>query len=324
MQQEELLQRYINFLEAEKHASPYTVRNYTSDLCGNLKRGTPKGFFQYLELRQINNLNEVNRHTLRDYLAYLMQQGVAKVSLARKVSAVRSFYRFLVREGVITENPIEAAVSPKLDKRLPQVLTIEETIRLIQAPDITVPHGLRDRAIIELIYAAGLRVSELTGLVLNQIDLNTREIRVLGKGNKERIVIIGQPAIQALEAYLSDGRPVLLGKHKTQAVFINRYGGRLTERMVQKMLVKYGVKAEIDKKIHPHLLRHSFATHMLDGGADLRVVQELLGHANLATTQIYTHVSHNQARRVYMASHPMAKLNISEGNANADNNTKKA
>jgi tyrosine recombinase XerC len=302
------LKRFVDYLEAEKHASRYTVRNYRSDLVGNLHHGEKKGFFQFLDQCGIPSLEAVDKRIMRDYLGYLVDQRVAKVSLARKLSAIRSFYNYLVREHIIGYNPIELIVSPKLEHRLPEFLTVEETFKLIEMPDVSKPYGQRDRAIIELIYAAGVRISELAQLNLIQIDLDSRQIRVLGKGNKERLVIIGQPAANALETYLKDGRQSLLGKTKSDAIFVNRNGKRLTERWVQMLLGKYASAAGIDKNVHPHLLRHTFATHMLDGGADLRVVQDLLGHANLATTQIYTHITQNQARRVYMASHPMANL----------------
>jgi tyrosine recombinase XerC len=302
----EYLQRFIDYLEAEKHASRYTVRNYRSDLVGNLQHGEAKGFFQFLDQCGVDSLDAVDKPIMRAYLGHLVNQHVAKVSLARKLSAIRSFYRYLLREHILERNPIELIVSPRLEHRLPEFLTVEEAFKLIGMPDVSKPFGQRDRAIIELIYAAGMRISELTQLNLIQIDLDFRQIRVLGKGNKERLVIIGQPAASALKAYLKDGRQALLGKIKSEAVFVNRNGKRLTERWVQMLMVKYATAAGIDKNVHPHLLRHTFATHMLDGGADLRVVQDLLGHANLATTQIYTHVTQNQARKVYMASHPMA------------------
>jgi len=307
MDQQAALDRFVNYLEAEKHASPYTVRNYRSDLQGNLKHGIEKGFFQFLNSKKIP-LEKVDRWVIRDYLGYLMGEGVAKVSLSRKLSAVRSLYRFMVREGMITANPIELAASPKLERHLPDFLTVEEAARLIQSPNLTRPYGQRDRAIMELFYAAGMRVSELAGLDMRQLDLDTREIRVLGKGNKERVVIIGIPAVQALETYLRHARPQYASKLSGEAVFLNYKGGRLTERWLQKLLLKYARAAGLSKKVHPHLLRHTFATHLLDGGADLRVVQELLGHANLATTQIYTHVTQSQAKKVYMASHPMARF----------------
>jgi integrase/recombinase XerC len=301
------LKRFLNYLEAEKHASRYTVRNYRSDILGNTT-GEGRGYFQFLSRRRVESLEAVDRRLLRDYLSYLIDQGIAKVSLARKLSAIRSFYRFLLREGAIARNPIEQISSPKLERRLPEFLTKDEMARMIEAVDQSTPLGLRDRAVVELIYAAGLRVSELAHLELRSLDLDDRTIRILGKGSKERVVVIGEPAVQALTNYLSAGRPKLLGPKGSSFVFLNYGGGNLTERWVQKMLLKQAAAVGIEKSVHPHLLRHTFATHLLDGGADLRVVQDLLGHANLATTQIYTHVTQAQARRVYMASHPMAKM----------------
>ena len=304
---QEIFNKYINYLEAERGVSPYTVRNYTNDLLGNRKRGAEKGFFQFLRLKKIGALEEVDKHVLRDYIAFLMEQGVVKASIARKLSAIRSFYRYLVREGIISTNLLEKASSPKLDKRLPSFLTIEETIRLLEAPNLATPQGQRDRALLELLYASGLRVSELENLDLGQVSLETNEIRVWGKGAKERIVLIGEPAARALSAYLSQSRPELLGNRRNSAVFLNRDGGRLPARRIQKILEKYANVANIDKRVHPHLLRHTFATHLLDGGADLRVVQELLGHAQLTSTQVYTHVSQSQAKKIYLAAHPMAR-----------------
>jgi len=283
------------------------VRNYTADLIGNYARGTGKGFLQFLKMKHISSLDEVDKHVVRDYMSWLMAQGVVKSSIARKLSAVRSFYRYLVREEKVSSNPLEKASSPKLDRRLPSFLTVEETVRLLETPDLAKPQGIRDRALLELLYAAGLRVSELENLNLEQLNMETNEIRVWGKGSKERVVLIGAPAAQALNNYLADNRPVLMGKQKTNAVFLNQYGGRLPARRIQKILDRCARKAGIEKRVHPHILRHTFATHLLDGGADLRVVQELLGHAQLATTQVYTHVSQSQARKVYQSAHPMAR-----------------
>ncbi len=295
---QEVFNRYLNYLTAERNASRYTVRNYTAGLLE---------FFGFLKESGISSLHEVDKHTLRDYLAHLVAQGLARTSIAGKLSAVRSFYRYLVREEIIAENPIATTSSPKLDKRLPSFLTIDEMGRLLKAPDANTPRGQRDRAMIELLYAAGLRVSELAGLNLEQVNLDTNEIRVWGKGAKERLTLMGEPAAKALTAYLSQGRIKLLGEKKTSALFLNYHGGRLTERSVQNTLVKYANMIGINRRVHPHMLRHTFATHLLDGGADLRVVQELLGHASLSSTQIYTHVSKSQARKVYLASHPLAK-----------------
>ena len=296
--------KYITYLEVERNASPYTVRNYTADLLGSKNI---RGFFTFLKEKGLKSFDEVDRAILRDYLAYLMEQGVAKASIARKLSAIRSFCRYLLREGMMTANPIADTSSPKLDKRLPSFLSIAEMESLLKAPDLSTPSGQRDRALMELLYAAGIRVSELANLDTGQVNLSANEIRVWGKGSKERVALIGEPAAEALNAYLSQGRPKLMGKKSSSALFVNRYGKRLTERSVQKMLQKYAILAGIDKRIYPHLLRHTFATHLLDGGADLRVVQELLGHANLSSTQIYTHVSQSQARKVYLSAHPLAQ-----------------
>ncbi len=313
---QEALNRYVNYLEAERGLSPYTVRNYTTDLIGNYARGAEKGFFQFLRIKHVGSLDEVDKQVLRDYMSWLMAQGVVKSSIARKLSAIRSFYRYLVREELVSANPLEKVSSPKLDRRLPLFLTVEETVRLLEAPDRSTPQGLRDRALLELLYAAGLRVSELESLNLEQLNTETNEIRVWGKGSKERIVLIGAPAAQALTDYLTHGRPTLLGGRKANAVFLNQYGGRLPARRIQKILDKYTKKAGIGKKVHPHVLRHTFATHLLDGGADLRVVQELLGHAQLATTQVYTHVSQSQARKIYQSAHPMARKEDKEVDSN--------
>jgi len=300
----EVFERYINYLEAEKNASPYTVRNYASDLLGSKNI---KGFFDFLSERGIKSLDKADRHMLRDYLAYLVEQDLVKASIARKLSAIRSFFRYLVREGILPVNPTQETSSPKLDRRLPSFLSIEEMNRLLQTPDLTTPQGKRDRAFIELLYASGLRVSELVSLDVEQIELGSREIRVIGKGSKERMVLIGKPAAKALDTYINKGRPELLGNKRSNTLFLNYRGGRLTERSVQSILEEYSRTAGIDKKVHPHMLRHSFATHLLDRGADLRVVQELLGHASLSSTQIYTHVSKSQAKKVYQAAHPLAR-----------------
>ena len=301
---QDIFNKYINYLVVERNVSPYTVRNYTADLCGSKNI---KGFFTFLKERGISSPGEVDRHVLRDYMGYLVEQGIVKASIARKLSAIRSFYRYLVREGILSTNPIKKTSSPKLDKRLPSFLTIEEVERLLEAADLSDPVGQRDHALLELLYASGLRVSELAGLNLEQVALDTNEIRVWGKGSKERMVLMGEPAAKALSTYLSQGRPQLLGKKKSTALFLNHEGGRLSERSVQRMLEKYTRLAGINKWVHPHTLRHTFATHLLDGGADLRVVQELLGHEKLNSTQIYTHVTKSQARKVYLSAHPMAR-----------------
>jgi integrase/recombinase XerC len=296
---DEHLDRFITYLIAEKNASPYTVKNYRQEIAQ---------FLAFLKEEGIDSWEGVDRHVLRRYLAWLKDQGYVKASIARKVSELRSFCRYLVREGILSSNPILAISSPKVPKRLPEYLDLHEVDALLSAPDTSTSQGLRDRAILEMLYATGLRVSELVGLDIGDVEWSGAKLRVLGKGNKERLALLGNPAQRALERYLREGRPELVrDRQPTSALFVNRFGGRLSERSVRMLLDKYAKAAGLGKRVYPHMLRHTFATHLLDGGADLRVVQELLGHADLATTQVYTHVSQARAREVYLKSHPGAK-----------------
>lgn len=296
---QEIFDRYINtYLKAEKNLSPNTVRNYRIGL---------RDFVDFLRMKNINSLEAVDKPAVRGYLALIMRGGMDKGTIAGKLSAIRSFFRWLKREELIAADPVATIVSPKLDKHLPAFLTITEVEQLLQTPDSTTPQGQRERALLELLYASGLRVSELVNLTLPQINLEAREIRVVGKGSKERVVLMGIPAANALTTYLNDGRKKLLKDKPSAAVFLNRNGRQIPPRRVQKTLDILAKRAGMSRRVYPHLLRHTFATHMLDGQADLRVVQELLGHESPATTQIYTHVSQSQARKVYMAAHPLAK-----------------
>ena len=295
---EKLINNYMLYLEVERHASPYTVRNYTHDL---------RHFLDFLNMENVTTLEDVDRKLLRHYIASLQEQGFEKSSLSRKLSALRSFYFYLMQHNLTSSNPLLTVSSPKLEKRLPSFLSNDEVVRLLEAPDSTTPQGQRDRAMLELLYASGLRVSEIVGLDLGNVNIETREVRVWGKGSKERMVLIGKPAAIALDRYINKGRRELQGNLNTNALFINRYGRRLSERFLQKAISRYATAVGLGKRVFPHMVRHSFATHLLDGGADLRVVQELLGHANLATTQIYTHVTQRQARKVYLAAHPRAR-----------------
>ena len=294
---QEVIDNFVHYLETEKNASRYTVRNYTTDL---------RDFFRFLASGKIVSLEHADKYMLRGYMAYLLKEGIGKNSIARKMSAIRTFYKYLIREELIKTNPVATVVSPKLDKRLPAFLTLSEVERLLNAPDPVKPQGQRDRALLELLYASGLRVSEIVSLNIDQVNLESREMMVIGKGEKERLVLMGIPAANALDYYLKHGRRQLLSKKIGMAVFVNRYGRRIPPRRVQKILDYYSEKAGLNKRVYPHLLRHTFATHLLDGNADLRVVQELLGHASLSTTQVYTHISKAQARKVYLAAHPLA------------------
>ena len=308
---QQLLDKYIAHLEAERNASSHTVNNYASDIIGTKYT---IGFFTFLENKGIKSLDDADRTLVREYLAYLMEKQLARATIARKMSAIRSFYKYLVREEILSFNPLENATTPKLEKRLPSFLTIEETEKLLDTPDTTKPQGKRDRAILELLYASGIRVSELVQLNLEQINLYTREIRVWGKGSKERVVLIGEPAVNAIREYIDHGRPELLSRKPNEALFVNKYGNRIIARRIQKIMDKCAHVCGIDKNVHPHVLRHSFATHMLDSGADLRVVQELLGHADLSSTQIYTHITKSHAKRIYLKAHPMAVEEVNDEN----------
>jgi len=297
MDMNELLEQFLTHLRVTRNASPYTIKNYSNDI---------GQFLDYCRTKGVGSLEQVDRSLLRGYLAELDAVGYVKASIARRVAELRSFGDFLVREGVLERNTFRTVSAPRIPKRLPHYLTVAEVEALLAVPDTSTPRGLRDRAIIEVLYAAGLRVSELVGLNVADVDLHQALVHVVGKGGKERIGLLGRPAVQALRAYLKVGRPALLGQRPTNALWLNHRGGRLTTRGVALILSRAGKQAGIRTPVSPHILRHSFATHLLDGGADLRIVQELLGHANLATTQIYTHVSQSRAREVYMRAHPRA------------------
>jgi tyrosine recombinase XerC len=297
MDMDRWLERFLAYLRAGRNASPYTVKNYGNDI---------GQFLDYCRAQGVGSVERVDRSLLRSYLAELDTAGYVKASIARRVAELCSFGDFLVHEGVLERNTFRMVSAPRIPKRLPQYLTVAEVEALMMVPDTSAPLGLRNRAIIEVLYAAGLRVSELVGLDVADVDLAQAYVRVVGKGSKERIGLLGRLAVRAVRAYLEMGRPKLLGRQPTHAMWLNHRGGRLTARGVALMLSGAGKQAGIRTAVSPHVLRHSFATHLLDGGADLRVVQELLGHANLATTQIYTHVSQVRAREVYMRAHPRA------------------
>ncbi len=286
---EELIEVYLRYLTAERNLSPYTLRNYSADL---------RDFGRYLEAVEEIGPLDVDRQAFRRYLARLRENGTAPASIGRKVSTIHTFYRFLAREGILERDPLLGVSSPKRERRLPEILGKDQLTAIIEAADSDTPQGLRDRAILELMYAAGLRRAEVVGLDAAALDVREQVVRVRGKGNKERVAVIGRPAAEALQRYQREGRGKLARAGET-ALFVNRDGRRLSGRSVQKIVRNHALKAGLDQRVFPHLLRHSFATHLLDGGAELRVVQELLGHASANTTQIYTHVTEEQQRRVY-------------------------
>lgn len=286
------IDKFINYLKIEKNASNHTIINYTIDL---------KAFSLFLGEADIDSVDHL---ALRRFLAELRGKNYSKRTIARKLASLRSFFKFLYREGHIKSNPITAISSPKLDKKLPKFLDIGNITKLILSPDVKTRSGLRDRAILETLYSCGIRVSELVGLDIDDIDFISGVIKVLGKGRKERIVPIGDMALGSIRKY-TEGKFRSRAKGRS-AVFLNSRGGRLTDRSVRRVIDKYIHACSIEEKISPHSLRHSFATHLLDRGADLRSVQELLGHMNLSTTQIYTHVTMERLKNVYDKAHPRA------------------
>ena len=290
-----LLGKFETHLTAEKGLAALTIRNYKTDL---------EPLFQFVLSRKIPGLRALDRYTLRGYLAWLADLGYARSSIVRKLSALRAFLRWLVRKEVIEVDPLPRRGVMKRESRLPRFLSEEEAKRLVRSPDASERLGARDRALLELIYGAGLRVSEVRDIDLRHLNLHTQELRVTGKGSKQRMVLIGEAARDALNVYLRDVRPWLANDASGSALFLNRYGGPLSQRSIQEKVRRYAVKAGLGAGVHTHTLRHSFATHLLEGGADLRVVQDLLGHASPATTQVYTHVTGSQAREVYLAAHP--------------------
>jgi tyrosine recombinase XerC len=304
-----LLRHFLDYLRANRNASAYTLKNYGTDI---------RQFLAYSREHGVADVGQIDRPFLRDYLAALAEQGYVKASIARRLAELRSFGAFLVREGITEHNPFRLVSAPRTPKRLPRYLTVAEVEALLAVPDEATPPGLRDRAIIEVLYGAGLRVSELAGLDVADVDLEQAQVRVVGKGQKERIGLLGRPAVRALRGYLQAGRPALMGKRATAALWLNQRGGRLSSRAVALMVSRAGQQAGIRQAVSPHVLRHTFATHLLDGGADIRIVQELLGHASLTTTQIYTHVSQNRAREVYLHAHPRAAGGKAEAGSPGD------
>ncbi len=294
----ETMSRFRDHLVAERDLAPLTVRNYLSDL---------KPLRDFMSSRNVEAFSVLDRRAIRGYLSWLHQLGYERPSISRKLSALRTLFRWLNREGIAEHDPLPPRGSFKLDSRLPRFLSQDEAAKLMDAPDPTSPKGIRDRALLELVYATGLRVSEVSGLNMDSIDLDTRELRITGKGSKERIALMGLAARNAVKTYVQEVRSTVASLDAGGALFVNRYGGRLSQRSIQKAVRGYAARAGLGTRVHTHTLRHSFATHLLEGGADLRVVQDLLGHASPATTQVYTHITKTEARKAYMAAHPRAR-----------------
>ena len=291
------------FLEAQatvRGASPHTVKAYAEDL---------RQFAEFAAAQGVTDIHAVDPGLLRSYLAAMQAQNLARASRARKTAALRSFFSHLARHGHIQRSPAVGLRSVKQEHRLPKFLRSDEIDALLAAPDLTKPLGLRDKALLETLYASGMRAGELVTLSLGDINYDEGVIRVVGKGNKERVTLLGRHAVFALQRYVRKGRPtlLLLADQDDGALFVNRYGIRISDRGIRKLFDKYCAEASAHLKITPHVLRHTFATHLLSNGADLRLIQELLGHASVATTQMYTHVTTERLQEVYAQAHPRAK-----------------
>ena len=287
---------FVHYLRVERGLAPNTVEAYQRDL---------EKFARYCQERKLS-LARIHRNHILDFLSQLYKQGLDSRSVARQLASLRNFNRFLLQEEVIQRDPTLHVESPRIWKRLPGCLSLEEVKRLLACPDSHTPAGLRDKAMLELLYATGLRVSELIDVQVSDIQFEMGFLRCLGKGSKERVVPIGKVALAALEHYLAEGRPKLVRRRGVSQLFLNQRGRAMTRQGFWKLLHAYGQQAGIRSRLTPHRLRHSFATHLLERGADLRSVQMLLGHADISTTQIYTHVAQERLKQVYRAHHPRA------------------
>jgi integrase/recombinase XerD len=288
---------FIQYLAVERGLAQNTLESYGRDL---------RQYQTYLQNGHMDFIKDSNRSTILAYLNNLQIKGRAVSTISRNLAAIKSFYQYLVRERYLEKDPAAHLESPKLEKKLPKILTISEVEELLKQPNTFLPTGLRDKAMLELLYATGIRVSELISLNISDINLDMGYIKCYGKGAKERIVPLGSIAAKCVQDYIGKGRPKLVRTYEEAALFVNHHGNRLTRQGFWKIIKKYAQEASINKEITPHTLRHSFATHLLENGADLRSVQEMLGHADISTTQIYTHVTKNRLKEVYDKAHPRA------------------
>lgn len=294
---ETIIEEYLKFIQIEKGLSENTIGAYRRDL---------KKYQLYMQEQKIAHIDFIDRQTIQECLGSLIDQGASAKSIARFISTIRSFHQFALREKYAAKDPTVLIETPKYEKKLPDVLDVEEVIQLLETPDLTKNNGYRDRTILELLYATGMRVTELIQIEIDDVNLIMGFVKVLGKGNKERIIPLGDTVIEYLDTYINNVRSQLLKKTVTNVLFLNLHGRPLTRQGIWKLIKQYGLRANINKTLTPHTLRHSFATHLLENGADLRAVQEMLGHSDISTTQLYTHVSKTQIRQMYNQFHPRA------------------
>lgn len=294
-----LLSKFLNYLMYEKKYSSLTISNYKRDI---------EYFFSFLQDKKITNIKNVKYNDIRNYLIHLHDHQYSKKTVSRYISSLRTFFKYLYIEGDICNNPMILVSSPKLDKRLPVFLYTNDLEQLLNSPNLDNIYGIRDSLILELLYSTGIRVSELVNIKLKDIHFDEKRIKILGKGNKERYVLYGEICSQKLINYLNNSRETFNIKN-SEFLLLGKNGTKLTTRFIEKIIKKYQQQANIKVKVTPHTLRHTFATHLLDGGADLKTVQELMGHESLSSTQVYTHITSERLRSVYLKTHPRSRDN---------------
>ncbi|OGQ04069.1 MAG: tyrosine recombinase XerC [Deltaproteobacteria bacterium RIFCSPLOWO2_12_FULL_44_12] len=300
---QQAIEQFSRYLKVERNASPHTLKNYLGDLRQFF--AFLKNHFQQINQESLEGLKGIETNTLRAFLSEMFK-GHGATSVARKLSTLRTFFEYGLRQKWVDTNPAKTINSPKIPKRVPRFLTVDEVFALLAAPKGATVLELRDKAILELFYASGLRLSELVGLNIDQVNLDDGWVRVMGKGGKERVVPMGKQAIVSIKTFLGKRGDILNGGKDTNAIFLNKLGSRISARAVERLIEKYLKLTGIQKKVTPHVLRHTFATHLLNSGADMRGIQELLGHASLSTTQRYTHVELDKLMEVYDKTHPKA------------------
>ncbi|MFA5114498.1 MAG: site-specific tyrosine recombinase XerD [Candidatus Omnitrophota bacterium] len=291
----EFIETFLNYLSVERGLSRNTIISYQEDL---------HYYMDYLESKNINSLSRTTRDDISNFMFFQKDKGLSANSVARRLAAIKAFYRFLVKERILKSDPSSLIDSPKLWKKIPDALSVNEVTKLLDQPNIRELQGIRDKAVLEALYATGMRVSEAANLKKDNVNLQVGFLRCIGKGNKERVIPLGKKSIKSIERYLAVGRPKILKGRESEYLFLSRLGRRISRQSIWKIIRRYARQAGIKKPIRPHILRHSFATHLLERGADLRSVQEMLGHSNISTTQIYTHINKDRLKTIHRMFHP--------------------
>jgi len=291
----EFIEHFLSYLSVERGLARNTIISYREDL---------NSYIDFLESNAVASLSATTKNDIINFMVRQKEKGISVNSVARRLAAIKSFYRFLVRERILKNDPTSLVDSPKLWKKVPETLSINEVELLLSEPDLKDTRGIRDRAILETLYATGMRVSEAAGLKSVDVNFDIGFLRCIGKGSKERVIPLGKKAISSIRKYQTASRPKLLKKKESAYLFVNRFGSRISRQSLWKIIKRYARQAGIKKEIKPHILRHSFATHLLEKGADLRSVQEMLGHSNISTTQIYTHINKDRLRTIHRTFHP--------------------